>query len=348
MIKLSLRGVQITLGCLWLLDGLLQLQHQMFTSSFTSQVITLAAQGQPRFVSSPIHFGIHVFLLHPAIFNSLIAVIQLSLGVLILWRRTVRLGLLLSIPWAFVVWVLGEGYGGIFSAHTLLLMGAPGAASLYLVLALASLPSKNDAKRSKHRTQGAYWLVIVWAVLWVGGGIYQLLPGQNSTNDVSSMIATNAQSTPSWMSSVDTKTANFIDKLGKPSASLHTQSMNMTNAQMVHMTNEVSAPAESGQGYVAVLCFAFLLFLIGVGALFSGIWRKLAIYFGVLLSLVFWVVGQSLGGYYTGLATDPNSGPLFVIFGLAILGCADLDQTLAGIGNNIQNLLIGKPHNSTE
>jgi hypothetical protein len=347
MIKLGQRGIQIALGCLWLLDGALQLQHQMFTSNFTSQVITPASQGQPRFVSSPMHFGIHIFLLHPAVFNSLIALIQLGLGALILWKRTVRIGLLLSIPWALIVWVLGEGYGGIFSLHTLLLMGAPGAASLYLVLALASMPSKLDKKRPKQKQQVAYWLAIVWMALWMGGGIYQLLPSQNSTGDVSSMIATNAQSAPRWMASVDTAAANLIQNLGKPNSSLQTPTMNMTSAQMSHMTSAVNAPIESGQGYISILCLALVMFCIGIGVLFSGAWRKLAIYVGILLSLSFWVVGQSLGGYYTGLATDPNSGPLFVILGLAILGCTDLDQKLASLGNDIQNLLIGKPGNPT-
>lgn len=348
MVKLSLRGLQIALGCLWLLDGLLQLQHQMFTSNFTSQVISPASQGQPRFVSGLMHFGVHIFLLHPAICNSIIALIQLNLGVMILWKRTLRFGLLFSIPWAAIVWVLGEGYGGIFSLHTLLLMGAPGAASLYLLLALASLPSKLDAKRFSQKQQVAYWLAIVWAVLWIGGGVYQLLPGQGSTSDVSSMIAANAQSAPGWMASLDNSMSNYIHNLGKPNSSLQIQSMHMSSAQMTHMTSEVNTTAESGQGFISVLCFAFVLICIGIGVLFSGIWRKLAIYAGIMLSLVFWVVGQSLGGYYTGMATDPNSGPLFVILGLAILGCADIDQQLASFGNSIQNLLIGRPNKITE
>jgi hypothetical protein len=348
MIKLSIRGVQISLGSLWLLDGLLQLQHQMFTSNFATQVITPASQGQPRFVSGPMHFGIHVFLLHPAVFNTLFAFIQLSLGALILWKRTVRLGLLLSIPWAFIVWVFGEGYGGIFSLHTLLLMGAPGAASIYLILAIASMPPQDEKKKPRQKQQAAYWLAVVWTVLWVSGGIYQLLPGQDSTDDVSSMIASNAQTAPDWLASADNTTSNFIHNLGQSSSSSQTQSqymgnMNMTSAQMTHMTNEVNVPVESGEGYLSILLFSFLLFCIGVGVLFAGRWRSLAIYGGILLSLLFWVVGQSLGGYYTGLATDPNSGPLFVILGLAILGCVTLDQKLAAMGNKIQNVLIGKP-----
>ncbi len=92
------RGVQITLGMLWLLDGALQLQPQMFTSNFAYKVIDQAAQGQPSLVSDPMQLFIHLFLLQPALFNTFSAVIQLALGGLILLKRTAKLGLFGSDP----------------------------------------------------------------------------------------------------------------------------------------------------------------------------------------------------------------------------------------------------------
>lgn len=350
MIKLSKRGLQVSLGLLWLLDGALQLQHQMFSSAFATQVVAPAVQGQPRFVSGPMNFGIHLFLLHPAIFNALFALTQLGIGVLILWKRTVKLGLISSVLWGLIVWIFGEGYGGIFSVHTLLLMGAPGAVIIYVILALAVIPSKNESKKHQKNRQAAYWLALAWLALWVGGGVYQLLPGQNTTSDVSSMIAGNAQGAPGWLASADTRTANVIKGFGKTnsqsSSSIPASStMNMTSAQMVHMSNEPYTPTRPDPGYWFILLLAISQFGIGFGVLVSGIWRKLAIALGILLSLVFWVVGQSLGGYFTGLATDPNSGPLFVLLGLAILGCANLDQKLSRLGYKIECAVIGKPDN---
>ncbi|HUB93004.1 MAG TPA: hypothetical protein VMB52_00705 [Verrucomicrobiae bacterium] len=344
MLKLDKHGVQIALGILWLLDGALQLQHQMFTSNFATQVIAPAAQGQPLFVSGPIHFGIHLFLLHPAIFNALFALTQLGLGILILWWRTRKLGLLLSIPWCLIVWVFGEGYGGIFSGHTLLLMGAPGAVSLYAILALAVIPSKRREKEQ----QAAFWLALIWLVLWVGGGVYQLLPGQESTSDISAMITGNVQGAPGWLAAVDSHVAKGITDLGRVNSSTTSTpsqldaTMDMTSPQMMHMTNEPYTPKQGASGYVFVLVFAMLQVCIGLGVLFSGPWRKLAIWLGVLLSLVFWVVGQSLGAYFTGLATDPSSGPLFIMLGLAILGCVDLDLKLSMLNHRIEEVLVGK------
>ncbi len=344
------RGVQIALGILWLLDGALQLQHQMFSSAFATQVIDPAIQGQPRFVSGPMNFGVHLLLLHPAIFDALAAITQLGIGALILWKRTIKWGLLASVGWGLVVWIFGEGYGGIFSAHTLLLMGAPGAVIIYILLALAVMPSKNEDEKQHKRKSAAYWLVFVWLVLWVGGGVYQLLPGQDTTSDVSTMISGMAQDAPGWMASVDNHTANVINGFGGKSKKITTctsgSSMNMTSAQMAHMSNESCTSTQSDPGYWFILLIAALQFAIGFGVLFSGIWRKLAISLGIVLSLAFWVVGQSMGAYFTGLATDPNSGPLFVLLGLAILGCTDLDQKLSKLGYKIECALIGEPNNS--
>lgn len=348
MVGLSRRGVQISLGILWLLDGALQLQHQMFSSAFATQVIDPAIQGQPRFVSGPMNFGVHLFLLHPAVFNALFALTQLGIGVFILWKRTVKWGLLSSVLWGLIVWIFGEGYGGIFSAHTLLLMGAPGAVILYAILALAVMPSNKDDKHQK-KQQPAYWLVFVWIALWVGGGVYQLLPGQNTTTDVSSMITGNSQGAPGWLASIDNHTANVINGFGetKHSSSASNSSssnMGMTGAQMAHMSNEpYTSTSQSDSGYWFILLLAALQFCIGFGVLLSGIWRKLAISLGIVLSLAFWVVGQSLGAYFTGLATDPSTGPLFLLLGLAILGCTSLNEILSKLAYKIECVIAGKP-----
>ena len=57
-------------------------------------------------------------------------------------------------------------------------------------------------------------------------------------------------------------------------------------------------------------------------AIAVGVWTRLrreALLLGVLLSIVYWALGQSLGGLSTGKATDPNAGPLFVLLALALL-----------------------------
>jgi hypothetical protein len=276
---LTRRRVQIVLGLLWLLDGALQLQPKMFTAHFASNVIAPAAAGQPTFVSSPIHFMLHIFLLHPAVFNSFIALTQVGIGALLLWKRTVKLGLPGSIFWGLFVWYMGESLGGLFGGGASLLMGAPGAALLYSVISLGVWPTKSEDAKP------AYWLAIVWAVVWLGGAALQLQSGQNTAAGLSGMITGMASGAPGWLAALDLHTANFLQ---------HT-------------------------GNWLVTLLVVLMAAIGLLALAPKWLRAAAIWIGIALSLIFWVVGQSLGGYYTGLATDPSTAPLIILLGLAVL-----------------------------
>jgi hypothetical protein len=285
----------------------------MFTSAFAHQVVAPASQGQPAVVRAPINLSVHLFLVQPALFNSFIVLIQLGLGVLILTRPTVRLGLVASVVWGLFVWYIGEGLGGLLGGQTSLLMGAPGAALLYAVLALAVLPKR---KGREEDARPAYWLPIVWAVLWVGGAIYQLLPGQNSVSDLGTMLASNAGGAPGWMGWLDNHLGRGIDGLGHATNSM--TGVHMTATQMAQMQTQGS----SGWWFIPLL--AGLQAAIGLAIFLPGLGRKLAVGGGIALSLVFWVVGQSLGGYSTGLATDPSTAPLFVLLGLACLGSVRL------------------------
>ena len=34
----------------------------------------------------------------------------------------------------------------------------------------------------------------------------------------------------------------------------------------------------------------------------------------IYLNVIYWVIGQGFGGIQTGTGTDPNAGPLFILF----------------------------------
>jgi hypothetical protein len=321
--KVTKRGVQISLGLLWLLDGALQLQHQMFSSAFATQVIAPAGQGQPLPVYGPINFEIHMILLHPAVFDTFFALIQLALGVLILNKKTIKVGLLASVAWGLGVWYMGEGLGGLLSGHTMLLIGAPGAALIYVILALAVLPHK-EAKTKNIDNRPAYWLPLVWAVLWVGGAIYQLLPGQNNVTDVASSISGLAGGgSPGWLSALQIHVSNTILGFSPAAVSQVNSQMSMAGGHM-----SIMLISNHSTGYWFILLFAIVQAVIGLLIFLPRQYRKIAVGLGIALSLIFWFVGQSLGTYYSGLATDPNSAPLFILLGIAILGCAKLDFKL--------------------
>jgi hypothetical protein len=281
------RGIQVTLGLLWILDGLLQLQPAMFTAKFATQVIAPAGAGQPAFVSWPVELASRVILHQPVLADLAFAVIQLALGAGLLYPRTARRALAASVAWALAVWYLGEGLGGLLGGGESLLTGAPGAALMYAIVALAAAPPRADRTGAGHR-RPARWTPAAWAALWIGGAVLQLLPGTDTNDLVGASVAMNATGAPGWLAAISNHLAAVIPY----------------------------------SGVSLVVDLVILQAFAGAGVLLAGRARQAAVWTGIGLSLVYWVFGQGLGQFWSGLATDPATAPLLILLGAAVLGAA--------------------------
>ncbi|SEM18317.1 hypothetical protein [Streptacidiphilus jiangxiensis] len=281
------RHIQIALGVLWLLDGALQLQSYMFTSGFAHQIIDPAAAGQPVGVAAPVHWAAHLIAAAPVLTNTVFALGQLALGAGLLWARTARWALAASIAWALSVWLLGEGLGGLAGGHTLLLTGAPGAVLLYAMAAVLAWPQPaSGAVDAGHRwradTPPSAWAAPVWALLWSAGAILQVLPG----NGAVPAIASSADSAPQPLATLDRALASAL----------------------------------ATHSAVTTVALALVMAAVGLGVLAARPWRRIAAYTGVVLALLFWLLGQGAGLLTSGRSTDPNTGPLLVLLAVAVLG----------------------------
>jgi hypothetical protein len=119
----SRRKLQLGLGVIWLLDGILQLQPFMFGRGFP-QMLAGNASGNPAFVAGPITWSAGFIDHHLAVLNAAFAAIQVGLGIGIAWRPTVRLALGASALWALGVWWFGEGLGGVLAGSASPVNGA--------------------------------------------------------------------------------------------------------------------------------------------------------------------------------------------------------------------------------
>ena len=287
--RITRRGIQIVLGLLWILDGFLQFQPAMLTRQFATQVIAPAGQGQPAFVSWPVNEAARIILHQPAIADVGFGLIQLALGVGILHPRTVRWALAASVVWALSVWYLGEGLGGLFGGGASLLTGAPGAALLYAVVAMATSPRQENNAGDQ---QPARWAAVAWAVLWLGGALLQVLPARNTNASISMSLAMNASGAPAWFAAIDDRLAALVPK--------------------------------PGVGIVVDL--VVLQAFVGIGVLMARRTRWVAVILGTSLSLVYWVAGQDMGQFWSGITTDPNTAPLMMLLGVTVLGATPWRQ----------------------
>ena len=281
------RVLRYLLGVLWLLDGALQLQSYMFTKGFAHQIIAPAAAGQPFFVAGPVRWNAHLIALHPALFNGCFAGVQLALGVGFFSTRFCRWAIGASLAWAGGVWYLGEGLGGVAGGHMTALLGAPGAALLYLVLAIAAWPTE-DGRPSRSSSRPPAWTGPAWAILWVGFAVLDLLPGNSTSSAVASDLMTQASGVPRWLAGFDRWLAGGVHHLG-PSVGI-------------------------------LLVVAELA--IGVMSLTRSRLRTVAIWSGIGLAALYWAAGQSFGELFSGQATDPSTGPLLMLLGLVALNAA--------------------------
>ena len=230
--------------------------------------------------------------------NTFFALIQVAIGVGLLFRRTVRPALAVSFFWAFGVWFFGEGLGLIFTGSASALTGAPGSVFMYGLIGVMAWPrSRRDqateqpvgiaSSAAGQGIGGATTPLLVWVGYWSLAAVLFLLPDNRTSTSVSSAITGMSSGEPSTYS-------HFLNSFGN----------------------------QFGNGGVGTA------WLLAIGSLIVGfgplLFRRPTPFLAVggLLAAFFWVSGQGLGGIFTGSGTDPNTGPLIILLALAMVPAA--------------------------
>jgi hypothetical protein len=189
------RSAQSALGLIWLLDGALQFQSFMYSRGFI-ELITAQAPGQPGWLQSSIAWGARIAGDNLGFYNTLFALIQVLIGLGLLYRPAVKHALLLSFAWALFVWWFGEAFGMLFMNMAMPLTGAPGAALLYGLIGLIVWPNGKPGG-----LLGVRGTRVMWATLWLLMAFLWLLQSSSSANAIHDAINA-APSGMSWLSSL--------------------------------------------------------------------------------------------------------------------------------------------------
>lgn len=283
----SLRSVRLALAGLWAADALLQLQPGNFTSRLVSDTILSNAMSQPEPIRGSIVLAawlagpVHVEL------NIAIVAVQLVIAAGIAWRGTTRVALLASIAWALGVWWLGEGFGGVFGGTATLLVGAPGAAVLYALLALVVLPAERPRPRGRWphavRRLSDRASARAWALLWVLGAVLRVVPFWYApVYALQGDLQIPPDQAPRWLFHLDHGLARLSAHGGLP----------------------------------LVIAIAAIEAAVGLVALTRH--RRAALALGIALSVVYWIIGQQFGGITSGAASDVGAAPLYVLLALSL------------------------------
>jgi hypothetical protein len=288
------RTLQVALGLIWVVDGLLKFQPHLFKPSFISDVVRPMAAGQPTLVGSTISHMAN-FLSHEAtMWVAIFGLIEIAIGAGLLFSRTLKPALVASFIWGAGLYLFGEGLGMLLTGDTSPLTGAPGAVCFYVLLGVVVWPKAEEktgrlkvgaeSSATGRAVFGGTGSLLAWAAIWIFEAIIWMFPFNRTGNSITNQMAATSGGEPGWY-------AHFLNSFGH---------------------------AFTGAGVWAAIILATASIVIALGPLVSNR-PQVYIGLGIGLALAYWVTGQGLGELLTGGETDPNNGPIVALIGLSLL-----------------------------
>ncbi len=291
---LSQKLLRQIVGLLWLAVGLLQLQPQMFTMNMVNGVMKPMLVGQPGPIEASLTWIVTITTEHLVLINSMIALVQIALGILLLSGLWVRATVIASVIWALVVWYGGEGLSMLLTGQAGVLTGAPGAVLLYPLLGLLIYPRVGDTENGLIPRAAFHWFL---AGFWFLAALLQLQPYW-------------------WASGQISQTLSGLVGLGGLNGFL-------VDPILKGLSN-ITATTEIPTNILLIVVF------LGLGIALSVVKEERLrpiLIASIIVSVVIWWGAEGFGMILTGMATDFNSGLLLVIMALA---CWPLQHVHAG------------------
>lgn len=296
--------VRVALGTLWILDGILQLSPTHFTAAFFGTMLRMNVAEPPNWLWNLETVFEPFVTSHAVLANACFVSLEVAIGVGLIYRCTARFALAVSIPWALSVWLFGEAAGGLFSPGDSALIGAPGAALLYAVVAVVVWPKRDTPSRAEPSVEASpessvglspspreTLADLSWVALWLGTAALESDGLNRLPITVKSEIVSGASSQPSALAMLDHAVGGLVGVHGM---------------------------------YFAVVA-GLVQAAIGLGIL-SRRTRQYALVAGIVTGCFYGIIGQNLGGIFshgalgmvTSGATDPGTGPILALLGVAI------------------------------
>jgi hypothetical protein len=245
-----------------------------------------ASAGNPAVFASPGLWASRLVGHDVPAWNTAFAIVQLAIAAGLLWRPAVKAALAGSVAWALAVWWLGEGLGGVLTGTATPLTGAPGAVILYALIAVLAWPRRSTAPGrgglAAASPLGSPWSRAAWLALWGSFAYLILQPAVRAPRSLHDTLAQNAAGEPGWLAALD----------------------------------RGAASAAGSHGLAVSVLLAAVFAVIAAGILVPATTRPV-LALAIVVGLAIWIVGENLGGMLTGMATDPNTGPLLILLAAA-------------------------------
>ena len=274
------------LGALWLADAAVKILipfGDRASDQWYEQVMT--SETGPPGVRYFLAWETNLFASHPFLWW-VPAGIELGIGAWLVSRPASRRALAVSAAWALVVWVAGEGMGGLFGGVSSVLTDYPGAALLYAVAAAVLFPPRRPRdggiSAAEAGALGMYWSRVTWLVLWMGAALFTALP-QIGEGGLDFMLSTADAEAPGPLRALDSSELRWLTV---------------------------------GHSDILGIALAGACLVVGF-AVFLGTLPRLFLSVSMLIAVAGWVAVANLGGILTGSTSDVGTGPVLILLALA-------------------------------
>jgi hypothetical protein len=241
------------------------------------------AAGNPSWIAHAITWNASLVYHQPILTNSAFAGIQFLIAFGIIYRRTCKPALVLSIVWSLGVWWFGEGLGAIFSGGDTTLGGGPGGVLFYALLAVLLWPSPgSDRPFVAARTVGVKAAKAIWAVMWALLALFSVVGSGRSPQALHDLVADLNVGQPGWLMRINRS----------------------SEALFLH------------HGTTVAILLAAVCLVIAAGVFLPPQFTQLTVVVAVVVFAVIGVAVQDVGGILAGGMTDPNSAPLVILIAL--------------------------------
>jgi hypothetical protein len=292
---------RLVLATVWLFDGLLQLQPLMFTpgAGGLSGMLTGRAAGNPSWIAHTITWNGSLVDHQPVLTNAAFASVQLLIAFGIIFPRTCRPALALSVLWSLGVWWFGEGLGSLLSGGATPFGGGPGGVLFYAVLAVLLWPRPGpDRPFVAARTVGVGPAKAIWTVVWLGLALLSVVGSGRSPRALHDLVADVDHGQPGWLAHINRSSESLFSQHGATMAVL-----------------------------LAAVCV-----IVAVGVFLPPRWTQVTVVLAIAAFALIGVAVQDLGGVLAGGATDPNAAPLVVLLALIYWPLTATRQSAATLG----------------
>jgi hypothetical protein len=273
------------LATVWLLDAVLQIQPFMFTAGTNgfSGMLQGTAAGNPGWIAHTITWNASVVFHQPILTDTLFAGIQFLIALGLVWPRTCKPALALSIVWSVAVWWFGEGLGAVFTGGGTPFGGGPGGVLFYAVLAVLLWPSAGrNQPFVAARTVGVTAAKAMWVAMWALLALLSVVGSGRSPRALHDLVATMNVHQPGWLFRIDQST------------------------ELLFLHN----------GTAAAILLAIVCLVVAAGVFMGPQVARATIVVAVVVFAVIWVAVQDFGGILAGGATDPDAAPLVILIAL--------------------------------